>query len=62
MNSKADAHDLQQSQKLHLLCAAVCREDESKEIKKASKRAEDILDAVYEKADIKKIMQECAEE
>ena len=61
MKSKADVFDLQQSQKLHSLCASVCYDEhEPKEIKKASECVEDILDAVYEKADINKIAEECA--
>ena len=56
MKSKADIFDLENSQKLYSLFASVYFQDKPEEVKKASKRAEDILDVICEKADLKQIM------
>ena len=42
MKSKAGIFDLENSQKLYSLFASVCFQDEPDEVKKASKRTEDI--------------------
>ena len=59
MKSKAETFDLQKSDKLYSLFITLPNNDEPNEVKKASKRAEEILDAVYEKADINQIVNDC---
>ena len=60
MKSKVGIFDLENSQKLYFLFASVYFQDKPDKVKKASKRAEDILDAAHEKADLKQIMHNCA--
>ena len=59
MKTNAECFDLVNSHKLYTLFTTVVSDDEPAEVKEASKRVEGILDAVYEKADITKIVNEC---
>jgi len=59
MKTNAECFDLVNSHKLYTLFTTVVSDDEPAEVKEASKRVEGILDAVYEKADITNIVNEC---
>ena len=52
MKPKAETFDPQQSYKSHTIFVTLLNNDERNKVKKASKRREEILDAIYEKASI----------
>ena len=60
MKSKAETFDLQKSEKIFTFFATIQNNDKSDEVKCVLKRAEEILNTIYEKADINIIINDCA--